>query len=153
MQGDRIGRRMPQRPLAVMRADAEGPEGGCPVARDLPDLAGEVGDRGLAVCPGDAGHDRRLGAVVARSREREAVPGIGVGHETDPARETLLGPLRREHGNRPALHGIGDVVDARSLGAGERRKQVAGAHVARIGREPSDRHIDRRLGRSGQRDA
>ena len=144
MQGDRIGRRVSQGPLLAVHKGAEGPEGRCLMTRGPPDLAREVGHRGLAVGPGDAGHVRRLGAVVARSRDREPVPGIWVGHEARSACQARLGPVRCEHRDRAAGHGIGDEVDARGSRAGERRKQEAGLHVARVRGEPGDLHVVRR---------
>ncbi len=69
------------------------------VAGCRPDLAGEMGDRGLAVGAGDGGDRARLPAIKSRRQQRQPAPRVGVGDDRDARacfrREDRARPRRR----------------------------------------------------------
>jgi hypothetical protein len=106
-----------------------------------PDLAREIGDRGLAVGAGDGGDGGRLRAVKARRDLRQALARIVVGDQ----RQRRLGASdrdvgdagagRREDRGGAAVQRLVDVASAIGTRAGQGGEQVTRAHLARVRRD------------------
>jgi hypothetical protein len=118
-------------------AQAGGLEAGVP-----PNLAGEIGHRCLAVGAGHGGDQLGLGVVEARGQDRQATARIVVFHQGDRVAVGLEGgPFGGEDHDGALGYGLVDEFAAVALGAGQSRKEIAGADLTAVRREP--RHLDR----------
>ncbi len=104
VQRHRVGRG--QRAGMALAADdaAERAEAGRCVAQRLPDLAGKMRDRGLAVGAGDRGKGLGPHGVEAGRRKRQQALRVGVGDNGDPALAALhrdRAPPDRRSGSPP----------------------------------------------------
>ena len=130
------------------RYEAERAEARRRVAERGPDLAREMGDRGLAVGAGDGGDRARLAPVEPGGEEGEAALRIGVGDDRDAAASVRI---EREGGGiigqdrhralRDRFAGKGAPVTQR---AAQRGKQKTRLHLARIGGKADDLRIGER---------
>ena len=115
-----------------------------------PDLAGEAGDRGLAVGAGHRDHARGLALEPPRREQREAAARILV--QDQRHRKRAPGERRvREHRGGAPRHGIVDEAAPVRPAAGNRHEQGPGPDLARVGGKAGDLDLlSRRPLRSAQ---
>ena len=144
VQIGRVGRGQRSRRLRMGRRHPQGAEAGRLAAQALPDLAREVGDRGLAVGPGHGGHGFRLPPEEARRQEREVAPRVVVGHQGDSSPIVLQ---RRVGGgedrDRALVDRVVDIAAAVARAAGQGREEVARGDLAAIRGQPPDINLAR----------
>ena len=140
VQRDRIGRR--QRalrrvagPFQAQRAEACRRD-----AEQVPDLAGEARDGGLAVGAGDGGREGRLHAVERGRELGQPAPRIRVDDDRDEP-VVGLGAGAAEHRHGTSAERLGNEGVAVGLGPGESREKLPGRDGAAVGREPLDGHV------------
>ncbi len=155
MQADRVGRG--QRPGAPpgRRYEAERAEARRRVAERGPDLAREMGHRGLAVGAGDGGNRARLAPVEPRGEESEAALRIGVGDDRDAAAavrvERKSGGVVGQDRDGALRHGLAGKGAPVTLRTAQRGKQKTRLHLARIGGQADDLGIGERRSPIGAR--
>ncbi len=148
VEPDGVGCRQRAGATAGRRRHSQRAEARRGIAGRHPYLAGEMGDRGLAVGAGDGRDGARLPAVKARRQQRQPPPRIGVGDDGDVRASfgrkiecrRVVGQDRR----RPARRRGAGKTPPVEPGAGQCCKQKAGANLARIGGDAGDVGIARR---------
>ena len=138
VQRDRIGRGERAVHAAVGLDEADGAERCGLAAERGEDLAGEVGDRGLAAGAGDGDDGVGLRAEEARRHQRERAARLLRRQDRYALGAGDFGAALYEDGGRALGDRIGNEAGAVGLGSGERGKQPAGTDLAAVGREAGD---------------
>jgi hypothetical protein len=140
VQRDRIGRRQRALRRAASPLQAQRAEACRRDAEQVPDLAGEARDGGLAIGAGDGGREGRLDAVERGREPGQPAPRIRVDDDRD---ETVVGlgtgAAEHRHGTSPEC--FGDEGVAVGLRPGESREKRPGRDGAAVGRKPRDGHV------------
>ena len=79
-----------------------------------------------------------LARIEARRRERQRAPHVGGAHEGDVVRAASSGARSAMTATAPAASACGTKRQAVRLGARHRDEQVAGLHLAAVGRDAGD---------------
>ena len=119
-----IGRRQAPPPPPAGRDDSEGSDAGGAASLMRPDLAGEIGNRGLAVGPGHGGHVSRLPAVELGRHPGIEAPRVFRGDDADVFGNLERGFRRRQDRRCAALNSVDDEVPAVGTEAGQGGKQI-----------------------------
>ena len=122
VQVHRTGRGQVARDPEPRRVEAEGSQAGGPVPQARPDLAQEVGYRGLAVGARDGGDRIRLRSEELGRHEGKPAARVVVDQMRRPAVRRQLEMAGRQHGRGAALQRFGDegaAVDAGPRQGGE----------------------------------
>ena len=153
VQGDRVGRGMRKAAPDPLADDAERAEGGGAPPAPQPDLAGEIGHRGLSAGAGHSDDDARLGAVEPRRQLGETPARVIGGDQRDSGhgeRDIGAGAGAGENGNGAAGQRVGDERGAVGPAAAQGGEQIARPHGARIGGETEDLDVTRGLRFAGE---
>jgi hypothetical protein len=138
VQADGVGRG--ERAVAVEPPGrhAESPERGRLMAEHVPDLAGELDGRGLAVGAGHRRDDGGLASEEGRGQQRQAPAGVRVGDQRGLGSLGQGRPRRRQDGRGARRERLGNEAPSVGLRSWKRREERSRAHGPGVDRKARD---------------